>query len=75
MSTLRRYLKIQLQIFMCGVVGPLFLVIFFLAEPDPPKWLYWWGLAITAFDVLIALGITRTGATTAFSPRTGDEEG
>jgi hypothetical protein len=47
----------------------------FLAEPDPPKWLYWWGLAITAFDVLIALGITRTGATTAFSPRTGEEEG
>jgi hypothetical protein len=51
----------------------LFLVVFFAAEPDPPRWLYWWGLAITAVDVLIALAITGTGANTAFSPRTEDD--
>jgi hypothetical protein len=75
MSTLKRYLKIQLQIFLCGIVGPIFLVIFFAVEPDPPKWLYWWGLAITAVDVLIALAITGTGAQTAFSPRAEDDGG
>jgi len=72
-STLKQYVKIQLQVFLCGIVGPLFLVVFFAAEPDPPRWLYWWGLAITAVDVLIARAITGTGANTAFSPRTEDD--
>ena len=73
MSTFRRYVKIQLQMFLCGIVGPFFLVVYFLAEPDPPKWLYWWGLPITAADVLIALAITSTGARSVFSPRTEDD--
>jgi hypothetical protein len=73
MSTFKRYIKIQLQMFVFGIVGPLFLVIFFAAEPDPPKWLYWWGLVITAVDVLIALRVTSSGAKSMISPRSEDD--
>ena len=61
MSTFKRYIRIQLQMFMFGIVGPIFLIGYFAAQPDPTlKWMYWWGLFITAADVLIALGITSS---------------
>ena len=42
-----------------GIVGPIFLVIFFASAPDPElKWMYWAGLFVTTADILIALGIT-----------------
>ena len=54
-----RYLRIQLMMFVFGIVGPIFLVVYFAAQPDPTlKWMYWWGLFITAGDVLIALWVT-----------------
>ena len=65
MSTFWVYVRIQLATFVFGIVGPIFLIIYFAAQPDPTlKWMYWWGLAITAADVLIALGVTDsvTGA-------------
>jgi len=59
-ETFIRYVKIQLFVFLCGIVGPIFLVVFFAVQPEPDtKWLYWAGLFITAGDVLIALGITN----------------
>lgn len=59
MSTFRRYLRIQLMTLVFGIVGPIFLIIYFAAQPDPTlKWMYFAGLIVTAADVLIALLIT-----------------
>jgi hypothetical protein len=58
-ATFWRYVRIQLIVFVFGIVGPIFLIIFFATQPDPSmKWAYWAGLFITAADVLIALAIT-----------------
>jgi hypothetical protein len=60
-STFKRYLVIQAMVFVCGIVGPIFLIIFFSAPTDPQmKWAYWWGLFITYIDVMIAIGITAS---------------
>ena len=61
MATFKRYIVIQAMTFVFGIVGPIFLVIYFAAQPDPTlKWMYWWGLFITAANVLIALGLTSS---------------
>jgi hypothetical protein len=58
-ATFWRYVRIQLVVFLFGIVGPIFLIIFFATQPDPStKWAYWAGLFITAAEVLIVLGIT-----------------
>ncbi|KMO71715.1 hypothetical protein EV589_2819 [Mycobacterium sp. BK558] len=62
MSTFWRYVRVQLFVLLCGIVGPIFLVIYFATGADPLlKWMFWTGLLITAVDVLIALGITSAG--------------
>ncbi|MGP4056227.1 hypothetical protein ACTWP6_15625 [Mycobacterium sp. 4D054] len=59
MSTLWLYARIQGMTLVFGIVGPIFLVVYFVLQPDPTvRWMYWWGLLITAADVLIALAIT-----------------
>jgi pyruvate/2-oxoglutarate dehydrogenase complex dihydrolipoamide acyltransferase (E2) component len=61
-STFWRYLKVQAFVLLCGIVGPIFLVIYFASGADPLLgWMFWAGLGITALDVLIALGITAAG--------------
>ena len=61
MSTFKRYVVIQAMTFVFGIIGPIFLIGYFVAQPDPTlKWMYWWGLFITAADVLIALGLTNS---------------
>ena len=61
MSTFKRYVVIQAMTFVIGIVGPIFLIGYFAAQPDPAlKWMYWWGLFIPAADVLIALGLTSS---------------
>jgi hypothetical protein len=61
MSTVKRYVVIQAMTLVFGIVGPIFLIGYFAAQPDPTlKWMYWWGLFITAADVLIALGLTNS---------------
>jgi hypothetical protein len=60
MATVWLYVRVQLFIFVCGIVGPIFLIGFFASQPDPSlKWMYWAGLFITTGDVLIALLITQ----------------
>ncbi len=45
--------------FVCGIVGPVFLIMFFASQPDPQlKWAFWAGLFVTYADIMIALGIT-----------------
>lgn len=66
MSTFWRYVRVQAFVLLCGIVGPIFLAIYFLAGPDPMmKWMFWTGLLITAADVLIALAIVGFGAHSA----------
>jgi len=62
METFWRYVRIQLMMFVFGIVGPIFLVLYFATQPDPSmKWAYWAGLFVTAADVLIALALTNAG--------------
>lgn len=63
MSTFWRYVKIQAFVLLCGIVGPIFLAIYFVAGAQPiMAWMFWAGLGITVLDVLIALAITSMGA-------------
>lgn len=63
METFIAYLKIQAFVFLCGIVGPIFLIVYFSIQPEQDsKWLYWTGLFITAADVLTALAITDSSA-------------
>ena len=63
MSTLWRYVRIQLFVLLCGIVGPIFLVIYFASGASPlMKWMFWTGLLVTALDVLIALVLTSAGS-------------
>jgi hypothetical protein len=63
METFWRYVRIQLMMFVFGIVGPIFLVLYFTTQPDPAmKWAYWAGLFITAADVLIALALTAASS-------------
>lgn len=72
-----RYLKAQGFVLLCGgLVGPVFLVVFFLLGREPLlRWMFWVGLLVTAADVLIALALANYGArraaTTAFLEQTG----
>ena len=66
MSTFWRYVRVQLLVLLCGIVGPIFLVIYFVAGADPMlEWMFWTGLLITAADVLIALAIAGFGSRSA----------
>ena len=59
MSTFWVYVRVQLAMFVFGIVGPIFLGIYFATPHDPTlKWMYFAGLIITAIDVLIALMLT-----------------
>lgn len=61
MATFKRYLMFQGMMFVFGIVGPIFLIMYFASQPDPTvKWAYWAGLFITAADVLIALALTAS---------------
>jgi hypothetical protein len=62
-ETFIAYVKIQAFVFLCGIVGPIFLIVYFSIQPEQDsRWLYWMGLFITAADVLIALAITDSSA-------------
>ena len=79
MATLRVYLRIQLMTFVFGLVGPIFLVVYFAAQPEPDlRWMYWWGLFITAGDILAALARTestlRGGRAVAVARRSAEDQ-
>ena len=62
METFKRYLFFQGMMFVFGIVGPIFLIGYFASQPDPTlRWMYWWGLFITFFDILIALRLAKNG--------------
>jgi signal transduction histidine kinase len=62
-----RYLKSQLLVWLFGgLLGPLYLIIYFAfnspADRQPIRWMLWAGLAIAVADVLIALAVANYGA-------------
>lgn len=69
MSALWRYVRVQLLVLLCGIVGPIFLVIYFVAADPMLEWMLWTGLLVTAIDVLIALAITAYGSRSAARTR------
>jgi hypothetical protein len=63
METFKRYLMFQAMMFVFGIVGPIFLIMYFASQPDTTvRWAYWAGLFITAADVLIALWLAGSTA-------------
>jgi hypothetical protein len=64
-----RYLKSQLVVLLFGgVVGPIFLIVYFALDPMSRPyiaWMFWMGLFITAADVLIALALANYSAKSA----------
>ncbi len=65
----KRYLKAQSMVLLCGgLVGPIFLAVFFALGPMARpylNWMFWTGLFITAVDVLAALALTNFSAKSA----------
>lgn len=61
---LARYIKMQLLVLLCGgLVGPIFLVVYFtLGLGSLMSWMFYVGLIITVADVLVALALTNYGA-------------
>ena len=62
MSTFWRYLRVQAFVMLCGIVGPLFLIIYFVGGDPALSWMLWTGLAVTALDILIAVALTVAGS-------------
>ncbi|CAN5645733.1 SHOCT domain-containing protein [soil metagenome] len=74
---LLRYLKSQLMVLLCGgLVGPIFLVVYFTTgQDDLLKWMFYVGLLITAADVLIALALTSYGAKSSAKSQFLEQQG
>jgi hypothetical protein len=73
---LARYIKIQIWVLVCGIVGPIFLVMYFaLGQSSYIKWMFWAGLLITVADVLIALAITSFSAKSAAKTQALEQSG
>lgn len=56
------FLKTLAFVMLCGIVGPLFLILYFVIDEDDIGWMFWTGLGITVLDVMIAFGIARSSA-------------
>ncbi len=73
---LLRYIKVQAFVLLCGIAGPIFLVIYFASGAQPSlKWMLWAGWLIIVLDVLIALGITSMGARSAAKTQALEQNG
>ena len=76
MQTFKRYLVFQGMMFVFGIVGPIFLIVYFASQPDQTlKWMYWAGLFVTFADVLIALGLTGSADAPIQRPKAGKRAG
>lgn len=54
-----RYLKVQAYVLFCGMVGPVFLVMYFASDRDPfMQWFFWSGIVVTGACVVTAVAIT-----------------
>ncbi|MET9202961.1 SHOCT domain-containing protein [Gordonia sp. NPDC003585] len=44
-------------VMLCGIVGPIFLVAYFLIDEPGIEWMLWTGLGITILDVALGIGL------------------
>ncbi|AZG48288.1 hypothetical protein D7316_04905 [Gordonia insulae] len=58
-GTVTSFLKIFGFVMLCGIVGPIFLVAYFLIDEPGTEWMLWTGLGVTLLDVAIALFVAR----------------
>ena len=71
-----RYIKAQLWVLLCGgIVGPIFLAVYFMVGPMVGRWMFWVGLLITAADVLIALALAGYGAKSSAKTQALEQNG
>jgi hypothetical protein len=72
-----RYIKAQVMVLLCGgLVGPIFLVVYFAIGQEPiVKWMFYVGLLITALDILIALALANFSAKSAAKTQALEESG
>lgn len=75
-SFVRNFVRTLLFMLVCGIVGPIFLVIYFASgESELIGWMLWTGLAVTLLDValafVIAWGRTSSQQRTQRLARTG----
>ena len=71
-----RYIKAQLWVLLCGgLVGPIFLAVYFMVGPMVGGWLFWVGLLVTAADVLIALALAAYGAKSSAKTQALEQNG
>ena len=71
-----RYIKAQLWVLLCGgLVGPIFLAVYFMVGPMVGRWMFWVGLLITAADVLIALALASFNAKSAAKTQALEQNG
>ncbi|MBM7276974.1 SHOCT domain-containing protein [Gordonia rubripertincta] len=48
-----------LFVMLCGIVGPIFLVCYFLLDLPETEWMLWTGIGVTLLDVLIGAALGR----------------
>lgn len=51
------FLRTLAFVMLCGIVGPIFLVLYFVIGDRSLQWMFWTGAAITVLNVLIAFAI------------------
>lgn len=53
---------------LCGIVGPIFLVLYFVVDDPTAGWLLPWGLIITVGDIALAAALAASdGGTSRWS--------
>lgn len=57
-SYLRTFLPTFLFVMVCGIVGPIFLLMYFVIDEPDTGWMLWSGLGITILDVVIAVVVS-----------------
>ena len=59
-SFLRTFVPILLFTLLCGIVGPIFLVAYFLIDDPLTGWMFYAGLGITVADVVIGYFVAQS---------------
>lgn len=49
-------------VMLCGIVGPIFLVAYFLIDEPGIEWMLWTGLGVTLLDVTIGVAVAWAAA-------------
>lgn len=56
------FLKTLAFVMVCGIVGPIFVVMYYVIDEPGLEWMFWTGLGVTILNVVIAFVIARVSA-------------